>query len=303
MKLNPDQLAQFERDGYLFFPGLFTPEETRTLNDAVPDLYSRREDFNVREKGKDAVRTNFAAHLYSEPFAKLARHPRMIEPVRELLGEDLYMHQFKINGKMAFEGDVWQWHQDYGTWLNDDMMPTERAMNVAIFMDDVTEHNGPLMFIPGSHRKGVVDAKHDLTTTSYPLWNVDNNLIRQLVQRAGGKGRFDAQGRHTGGGIASPTGPAGSMILFHSCLVHASGSNLSPFNRVSVYLSLCAVSNHIRRHKRPEYIAHRDFTPISCLPDDCLTKDYPVDLPWKDGVPASALETSIDEIAPERQAA
>ena len=27
------------------------------------------------------------------------------------------MHQFKINGKMAFDGDVWQWHQDYGTWL------------------------------------------------------------------------------------------------------------------------------------------------------------------------------------------
>ena len=293
MRLSPEQLAQFDRDGYLFFPGLFTPEETRALNDAVPELYERREDYNIREKGKDAVRTNFAAHMYSEPFAKLARHPRMIEPVQDLLDEQLYMHQFKINGKMAFEGDVWQWHQDYGTWLNDDMMPTERAMNVAIFLDDVTEHNGPLMFIPGSHKKGVVDAKHDLTTTSYPLWTVDNDLIRQLVQRAGGKQ----------GGIVSPKGPAGSMILFHSCLVHASGSNLSPFNRVSVYLSLCAVSNHIRRHKRPEYIAHRDFTPISCLPDDCLLKDYPVDLPWKDGVPATALQTSMEKIAPERKAA
>ena len=285
MKLTPDQLAQFDRDGYLFFPGHFTTEETKNLTDAVPELYSRYEDYNVREKGKDAVRTNFAAHMYSAPFAKLARHPRMIEPVESLLGEKLYMHQFKINGKMAFEGDVWQWHQDYGTWLNDDHMPTERAMNIAIFLDDVTEHNGPLMFIPGSHKKGVVEAKHDLTTTSYPLWTVDNNLIRQLVQRAGGKE----------GGIVSPKGPAGSMILFHSCLVHASGSNLSPFDRVSVYLSLCAVSNHIRRHKRPEYIAHRDFTPIDCLPDDCLLKDYPVDLPWKDGVPASALQTSLDE--------
>jgi ectoine hydroxylase len=93
------------------------------------------------------------------------------------------------------------------------------------------------------------------------------------------------------------------MILFHSCLVHASGSNLSPFNRVAVYLSLCAVSNHIRRHKRPEYIAHRDFTPITCLPDDCLVKDYPVDLPWKDGVPATAMQTSTDVIAEERKAA
>jgi ectoine hydroxylase len=296
MKLTPEQHARFDRDGYLFFPGMFSAAETRTLTDEVPRLYARREAYNVREKGKEAVRTNFAAHLYSAPFARLARHPRMVEPVQDLLGEALYMHQFKINGKAAFDGDVWQWHQDYGTWLNDDLMPTERAMNVAIFLDDVTEYNGPLMFIPGSHKKGVVDAKHDVTTTSYPLWTVDNDLIRQLVERAGGHGGFDAAGRHVDGGIVSPKGPAGSMILFHSCLVHASGSNLSPYDRVAVYLSLCAVSNHIRRFKRPEYIAHRDFTPIECLPDDCLLKPYPVDLPWKDGVPASAFETSTDEL-------
>ncbi len=286
MRLSKEQLTHFDRDGYLFFPGHFSPEETKAMTEAVPELYARREAYNVREKGKDAVRTNFAAHMYSKPFAKLARHPRMIEPVQDLFGEKLYMHQFKINGKMAFEGDVWQWHQDYGTWMNDDMMPTERAMNIAIFLDDVNEYNGPLMFIPGSHKKGVIDAKHDLTTTSYPLWTVDNKLIAQLVDRAGGKQ----------GGIVAPKGPAGSMIVFHSCLVHASSANLSPFNRVAVYLSLCAVSNHIRRHKRPEYIAHRDFTPIECLPDDCLLKDYPVDLPWKDGVPASALETSLEEL-------
>ena len=71
------------------------------------------------------------------------------------------MHQFKINGKMAFDGDVWQWHQDFGTWKNDDEMPEPRAMNVAIFLDDVNEFNGPLMFIPGSHKLGVLDAEHD----------------------------------------------------------------------------------------------------------------------------------------------
>jgi ectoine hydroxylase len=266
------------------------------LNAAVPELYSRREAYNVREKGSDAVRTNFAAHLISAPFARLARHPRMVRPVMDLLGEQLYMHQFKINGKMAFEGDVWQWHQDYGTWLNDDLMPTPRAMNVAIFLDDVNPFNGPLMFIPGSHKKGVLDAQHDLRTTSYPLWTVDDALIRQLVDRAGGPGGFDVAGRYVPGGIVSPQGPAGSMILFHSCLVHASGSNLSPWNRNAVYLSLCAVSNHIRRFKRPEYIAHRDFTPIVCLGDDCLHRQDPVELPWKDGLPASALQTSLEEI-------
>ena len=278
MKLNQQQLEDFERDGYLFFPSLFNADEVKTLIDEVPLLYSQQRPENVREKGSDAVRTNFAAHMYSAPFARLGRHPRMIDPVRQILGEELYMHQFKINGTRAFDGDVWQWHQDYGTWKNDDQMPEARAMNIAIFLDEVNEFNGPLMFIPGSHKLGVIDAKHDLATTSYPLWTIDNDSIGKLVGR---------------GGIVSPKGPAGSMILFHSCLVHASTSNLSPWNRVSVYLSLCAVSNHIRRFKRPAYIAHRDFTPITCLPDDCLIKEYAVDLPWQDGTPEEALKSAL----------
>ena len=275
MKLTDQQLEQFDRDGYLFFPSLFSAEEIKVLTDAVPALYAQRRPENVRERTGDVVRTNFAAHLYSAPFARLARHPRMVEPVEQVFGEKLYMHQFKINGKMAFDGDLWQWHQDYGTWKNDDAMPEARAMNVAIFLDGVNEFNGPLMFIPGSHKLGVLEAGHDTTTTSYPLWTINHDTIAKLVER---------------GGIVAPKGAAGSMILFHGCLVHASTSNLSPWNRVSVYLSLCAVSNHIRRFKRPGYIAHRDFTPIECLPDDCLLKDYAVPLPWRDGTPADELQ-------------
>jgi ectoine hydroxylase len=279
MKLTADQLSRFDEQGYLFFPELFSTEEVQVLIDEVPRLYAQHRPENVREKGNDEiVRTNFAAHLYSHPFAKLARHPRLIGPAKQLFDEDVYMHQFKINGKMAFDGDVWQWHQDYGTWKNDDLMPEARAMNVAIFLDDVNEFNGPLMFIPGSHKLGVIDAAHDLTTTSYPLWTIDNATIRKLIER---------------GGLVAPKGKAGSMIVFHSCLVHGSTSNLSPWNRVSVYLSLCAVSNHIRRFKRPEYIAHRDFSPIQCLPDDCLLKDYAVALPWEKGTPDEALKPQL----------
>ena len=278
MKLVPSQLEQFDTDGYLFFPSLFSRDEIKALTDEVPALYAQRRPENVREKSGDAVRTNFAAHLYSAPFARLARHPRMVEPVKQVFGEDVYMHQFKINGKMAFDGDLWQWHQDYGTWQRDDDMPSARAMNVAIFLDAVNEFNGPLMFIPGSHKAGVLAAAHDTSTASYPLWTIDHASIAALVQR---------------GGIVAPKGPAGSMILFHGCLVHASGPNLSPWNRVSVYLSLCAVSNHIRRFKRPGYIAHRDFTPLQCLPDDCLLKGYDVPLPWRDGTPPEELQGAL----------
>jgi len=275
MKLTQEQLRQFDRDGYLFFPSLFSAAEIKALSDEVPVLFAQRRPENVREKAGDAVRTNFAAHMYNPAFARLGRHSRMIEPVKQLFGEDVYMHQFKINGKVAFDGDLWQWHQDYGTWQADDQMPAPRAMNIAIFLNEVNEFNGPLMFIPGSHELGVVEAQHDTTTTSYPLWTINHDTIQKLVER---------------GGLVAPKGPAGSMIMFHSCLVHASTANLSPWDRWNVYLSLCAVSNHIRRFTRPAYIAHRDFTPITCLPDDCLLRDYDVELPWKDGTPKEALK-------------
>src|SRR4029450_4355492 len=156
---------------------------------------------NVREKTGDVVRTNFAAHMYSAPFARLARHPRVIEPVMQVFGEAVYMHQFKINGKMAFDGDVWQWHQDFGTWFNDDQMPEARAMNVAIFLDDVNEFNGRLLFIPGRHRVGVLDAGHDITTTSYPLWTIDHATIAKLVAR---------------GGLVAPKAPAAPPRVVHA---------------------------------------------------------------------------------------
>src|SRR5262249_35470358 len=78
MKITEEQKQRFDRDGYLFFPSLFRPEEIKVLNDEVPGLYAQRRPENVREKTGDVVRTNFAAHMYSYPFAKLARHPRMV---------------------------------------------------------------------------------------------------------------------------------------------------------------------------------------------------------------------------------
>ena len=75
MELTQQQIEAFDKDGYLFFPELFTPEKVKKLNDAVPELYDRSAACNVREKGSLAVRTNFAAHPYIETFARLRCYP------------------------------------------------------------------------------------------------------------------------------------------------------------------------------------------------------------------------------------
>ena len=254
MKLTEEQLKRFDEEGYVFLPECFNAEETKVLQDAKDEVYALQREEVWREKS-GAARTAFAAHTYNEAFRRLGAHPRLIEPVEQILGGQVYMHQFKVNAKAAFDGDVWQWHQDYGTWARDDLMPEPRAMNIALFIDDVTTVNGPLMFIPGSHKVGTLEAGHDLETTSYPLWTLDRATVKDLAER---------------GGIVAPTGPAGSVLMFHSCLVHASPPNISPWDRTIVYLSLCEVNNHIRQFKRAEWIAHRDFTAIQALPDNCL---------------------------------
>ena len=76
----------------------------------------------------DVIHASPPCQAYAGLAAKDGRHPRLIEPVQQLFGEQLYMHQFKINAKAKFDGDVWQWHQDYGTWARDDGMPEPRAM-------------------------------------------------------------------------------------------------------------------------------------------------------------------------------
>ena len=175
-----------------------------------------------------------------------------------MFGEEVYVHQFKLNAKAAFEGDVWQWHQDYGTWQRDDGMPQARAMNIAVFLDEVMPINGPLMLVPRSQLAGDLKASHDLATTSYPLWTLDEETVTRLVKQ---------------GGIVAPTGKAGGMLMFHGNLVHGSSGNITPYPRKIVYLTLCACSNHITKFTRPEFIAHRDFTPIVPVDDDSLL-DY-----------------------------
>ena len=246
MNLTDEQLKQFDESGYFLLPDCFNEREIAVLKNAAKEIYALERDEIWRETS-GAPRTAFAAHTYNEAFRRLGKHPRLINPVMQLLDGQVYIHQYKVNAKAAFDGEVWQWHQDYGTWRSDDKMPQPRAMNIAVFIDDVAAYNGPLLFLPGSHKRGVLDAGHDLATTSYPLWTLDRETVTRLANE---------------NGIVAPTGKSGSVLMFHCNLVHSSPPNISPWSRIIVYLSLCEVDNHIRQFKRPEWVAHRDFTPI-----------------------------------------
>ena len=168
------------------------------------------------------------------------------------------MHQYKVNAKAAFDGDVWQWHQDYGTWARDDGMPEPRAMNISVFLDEVMPINGPLMFIPRQPQiRGA---------TGRPRRGDD--LLPAMDARPGDDHPAGRRGRHR---RAHRQTRLGADVSWQS------GACLGPEHHALpaqiVYLTLCAVSNHIRKPTRPDWIAHRDFTPIGPVADGALL-DY-----------------------------
>ena len=256
MRLTEAQVAQFQDDGFLVLPGLFSAEEVVALRKPLPSLFSDDAPENFAEKDSGIVRSAMGLHLRDDTYAKLVRHPRLVAPAQRLLGDDaLYVQQVKVNAKVAFAGEVWQWHYDFATHHGEDGVPAPLALNLHIFLDDVTEFNGPLWFLRSSHRDGPVGATLDTATTSYPLWCVDHDTVTRLA---------DA------GGIVSATGPAGTALIFGDALVHGSPPNLSPWNRRIFSLILNPVSNAYTQENRPDHQPHRDLTPVAPLPDDCL---------------------------------
>ena len=254
MQLTDGQLADFERDGYLFLPELFSAEEIAVLMGDMPRIWGMQRPEVLRADDGE-VRACLAMERYSEPFRRLLSHPRLLEPALQILDGPVYAHQYKVIPKEPFGKLDFPWHQDFASWHAHDGMPEPRAMNFALFMDEVTEFNGPICFIPGSHRDGRMDAAAEPLPGSTPLLTLSPEDVSRLAGT---------------NGIVAPKGPAGSGVFFHGCLAHASAPNISPWTRHIVYLTCNRVDNAIAKPTRPDYYANQDFTPLALLGDDCL---------------------------------
>ena len=105
MLLTDAQRAEFDREGYLFLPEVFSAEETELLRREAARVFTLEREEVFRESS-GVPRTAFAAQEYSEPFRRLGLHPRLVEPVMQLLDGPVYLHQYKVNAKAAFDGEI-----------------------------------------------------------------------------------------------------------------------------------------------------------------------------------------------------
>jgi ectoine hydroxylase len=166
LRLDDAQVREYHENGFLTFPALFSPSEVDDLLGAFDRDCERPGPHRVMEDDGLGVRALYASHLRGPEFGSLVRSRRLLSPARQLMPADLHVYQFKINSKPAFVGEGLAWHQDYTAWKLLDDLPAPRQVNIGFFLDEVTEFNGPLIVVPGSHRSGSVRKERNLVAKS-----------------------------------------------------------------------------------------------------------------------------------------
>jgi ectoine hydroxylase len=264
MLMTETELATYQDQGYLLYENAFSRDEVESLKAQMPALLADQSPRRVLEKDGRTVRSVHGSHEINDTFERLARHPRLLGRAERLLDSRVYVHQFKINIKAAFDGEVWKWHQDFIFWQKQDGMPEPRCVNAFVFLDDVTEFNGPLFVVPGSQRHGMIDIApvggSSEWTASFSAdlkYAISRDTLERYIDDAG---------------MASLKGGAGSLLLTHPNILHCSPPNLSPSNRMLAIVTYNSVENTLRPvpDPRPEFLVSRTFTPLTAVGDDAL---------------------------------
>jgi len=254
--LSEAQLDEFERKGYLFIPNLIDGEELEALRKEMNALLSndayRDKAFSITEPESHEIRSLFAVHRLSERLGALASDERVAGAARQIIGDDPYVHQSRINYKPGFAGKGFNWHSDFETWHAEDGMPNMHAVSASLILTDNHEFNGPLMLIPGSHMEFVPclgetpEDNHKRSLKAQEVGVPSPEALTHLVDKYG---------------IDAPKGKAGGLLLFDCNTLHASNANLSPDPRSNVFFVFNRRDNRCvapfaAPKQRPSFLAH-----------------------------------------------
>lgn len=259
--LEAAELKHFEDTGYLTIDQLITPEELKLFTDELQRLSRdpevKADERTVVEAESDEVRSIFDIHRTNEIFRKIANDPRLVDRARQILGTDVYIHQSRINYKPGFVGKEFSWHSDFETWHAEDGMPGPRAVSLSLALTDNYSFNGPLMIMPGSHKRYIS------CVGGTPEDNYRKSLI---MQGAGTPDRQTLSDFADEYGIDVLEGAAGGAIMFDSNCMHASNGNVTPFSRSNIFIVYNSVENtcvepFAAPKPRPEFVGSTDFTP------------------------------------------
>ncbi|SMF47880.1 Phytanoyl-CoA dioxygenase (PhyH) [Tistlia consotensis] len=216
--LDEEQVRQFREEGYLIVPGCASTWEVVALNSEldgwIDESRQHSENWGVTADGKHVFDLE-PGHSAERPKLRRVTNPadfsdlyrsvlfdgRVVDVAAGLLGPDVKFHHCKINIKMPSMETYVGWHQDHPFEPH-----TNDSVVVALVMlDDMTEQNGALQVVPGSHR------------THYSHYK-DERFAGEIDRALWPE--FEA-------GSVKLTGKAGDVVFIDSWMVHGSPANRS----------------------------------------------------------------------------
>jgi len=228
-RLSEEQLAFYEENGYLSHIKLLEPGQVNALRAELEELMDPGHpshglfyEFHSNESpDPEKILFHSLGHWRITPgFHDVLWNPRFVVPAYQLLGGKAvrFWHD-QLFCKPARHGGVVAWHQDYSYWTRTTPL---QHLTCWVGLDDATEENGCLRYIPGSHKwellekielAGAMDSLRELLTPEQ-LRQYDRQVAVEM--------------------------PAGYGTFHHPKLVHGSYENRSDRPRRAFVLNVFA---------------------------------------------------------------
>ncbi len=220
--------AQFEEDGYYIAPPVLSPELIKQANTHVDAVLA-----GIYETGIPPVTRSFApgegvgklqkidnAHISDETLQKVVAHPALGEWAAAVTGASkvqIFATQLLFKPPGGETGVNIGWHQDLEYWQNH---LQGELFTAWLALSDVTEEAGPMRFIRGSHRWGLLNAGD--------FFSGDMQAIQSRIQDKSGNPWDEV----------SDILPPGGVSFHHKLTVHGSSANHSQAPRRSLAIHL-----------------------------------------------------------------
>jgi 2-aminoethylphosphonate dioxygenase len=224
--MDANQIAAFQRDGYLLLRGFFDPNEVADITRWTEELAEAPEEAGRHWVYREASLLDPEARIiqrienfcpFHDGFDRLVRHDRLIETVSCLFGEQAILFKEKINFKMP-GGAGFKAHQDQQAgWST----YAPLFITALVGIDASTLDNGCLEVAPGWHKQGLLGEE----------WRpLDDQRIAEVGLKP------------------APTEP-GDVLLFDSYVPHASAENMTGAARRILYLTYNRLSDGDQRER------------------------------------------------------
>lgn len=214
--LSPEQIQEYADSGYLVVPNLLSEQEA--------------DDFVEYEATQDPEwRNHLDNHKRDEHWARVAKHPHIVEAIRQILNSQkpMIVQTMYLEKRPAEPGKGTALHQDSHYLPNE----PNTLMACWLAMSNTDGENGGLCVVPGSHKRGLYSTHKATNSKDHQVWESEH-LMRDRTGKEW-KEQFysfeiDGLDLRT---VANLQVPKGAGVFFSSHTIHGSYGNKSP-NRV-----------------------------------------------------------------------